>query len=66
MNKVWWPYQVTIEVNERFRSDDSGWIARKNWLREHLDTMNGIYYINGETYCFTDERDMLHFLLVNQ
>ena len=47
-------------------TEDPKWVERRNWLREHLDTMIGIYYINGDTYCFTEEKDMLHFLLVNQ
>ena len=46
--------------------DDPEWTKRKNWLRKNLDTMVGVYYINGDTYCFTDEKDMLHFMLVNQ
>jgi len=68
LNKNWWPHQVTIESSKWPLTDDkdNGWIQRRNWLREHLGTMSGIYYINGDTYCFTDEKDMLHFLLVNQ
>lgn len=46
--------------------DDPEWTKRKNWLRKNFDTMVGVYYINGDTYCFTDEKDMLHFLLVWQ
>lgn len=66
MNKQWWPHQVTIAVEERTVSDDSKWVERRNWLRNHVDVMIGVYYINGATYCFTEEKDMLHFLLVNQ
>ena len=66
MNKQWWPYQTTIEITQQFMSDDTKWVERKNWLRKHGDTMIGLYYINGDTYCFTEEKDMLHFLLVNQ
>ena len=66
MNKQWWPHQVTIAVEERTVSDDSKWIERRNWLRNHTDSMIGVYYINGDTYCFTEEKDMLHFLLVWQ
>ena len=67
MNKIWWPHQVTLEIKDKHgHPDKDKWAERRNWLRDHLDTMNGIYYINGETYCFTDEKDMLHFLLVNQ
>lgn len=65
MNKQWWPHQVTIESKNRIM-DDPEWTKRKNWLRKNLDTMVGVYYINGDTYCFTDEKDMLHFMLVNQ
>lgn len=65
MNKQWWPHQVTIESKNRIM-DDPEWTKRKNWLRKNLDTMVGVYYINGDTYCFTDEKDMLHFLLVWQ
>lgn len=65
MNKQWWPHQVTIESKNRIM-DDPEWTKRKNWLRKNFDTMVGVYYINGDTYCFTDEKDMLHFLLVWQ
>lgn len=67
MNKNWWPHQVTLSIKDKHgQPENDQWISRQNWLREHLDTMIGIYYINGDTYCFTDEKDMLHFLLVNQ
>lgn len=67
MNKKWWPHQVTIETKERVNKfDTSEWVARKNWLRDHYKTMLGDYHINGDTYCFTEEQDMVHFLLVNQ
>ena len=66
INKYWWPHQVTIEITERNESNDTNWIARKKWLRDHYSTMIGDYYINGDTYCFTEEQDMVHFMLVNQ
>ena len=66
LNKQWWPYQTTFEPTAYEPGHDSKWVERKKWLRDHLDTMIGIYYINGDTYCFTDEKDMLHFLLVHQ
>ena len=67
INKHWWPYQVTLEIEDKHsKPDKDQWVSRQKWLREHLDTMIGVYYINGDTYCFTDEKDMLHFLLVHQ
>lgn len=68
INKFWWPYQITIESSNWPLTDnnDSGWVQRRNWLREHLNSMYGEYYINEDTYCFTDEKDMLHFMMVWQ
>jgi hypothetical protein len=67
INKHWWPHQVTLSIEDkRGQPENEQWISRRTWLREHLGSMGGIYYINGDTYCFTEEKDMVHFLLVNQ
>lgn len=65
MNKNWWPYQTTFDPAAYEPEFDIKHIERNKWLCDHLGTMIGIYYINGYTYCFTEEKDMLHFLLVN-
>ena len=67
MNKKWWPHQITIHTrNKHSDPDEDQWASRQKWLREHAHVMIGNYLINGDTYCFTDEKDMLHFMLVNQ
>jgi hypothetical protein len=67
INKFWWPHQVTINTRTKHSEPDKDeWVSRQKWLRENLESMYGEYLINGDTYCFTDEKDMLHFLLVWQ
>lgn len=66
MNKKWWPHQTTFEPTAYEPEHDSKWAERNKWLNLHHDSLAGKYLINGYTYCFTDEKDMLHFLLVNQ
>jgi len=67
MNKSIWPFQVTMKD---LNVDPD---PREEWMREHL--YHGGYYepkwyvVSGmttNTYCFQDEKEYLHFLLVWQ
>ena len=63
MNKSIWPHQVTIDC------DIDGMKNRIEWLKDNL--YHGGYYepnwfINNRTFCFKDEKEYLHFLLVWQ
>jgi hypothetical protein len=64
LNKSIWPYQVFIE-----RGDIKEFGKRVQWLKDNL-YHGGYYepkwYVNGDTYCFQDEKEYLHFLLVWQ
>lgn len=67
INKHWWPHQVTLSIkNKHDQPENDQWISRQKWLRENTNILIGDYLINGDTYCFTDEKDMLHFMLVWQ
>ena len=61
-NKSIWPYQITMPP-----CDIETWQKRKNWMGENL-YHGGHYepkwYINGDTYCFQDEKEYLYFRLV--
>ena len=61
MNKSIWPYQYTMPP-----CDIETYKERKKWMMENL-YHGGYYepkwYINGDTYCFQDEKEMLHFML---
>lgn len=58
MNKSVWPFQITINGN----------VAElEKWCRDNL-YHGGYYepnwYRNGDTFCFKDEKEYLHFMLV--
>ena len=67
MNKAIWPYQVTMkDLGENVD-------PRRKWMGEHL--YHGGHYepnwyvlegFREHTYCFKDEKEYLHFLLVWQ
>lgn len=63
LNKKIWPHQVTLKPCEL-----SEWAKRKDWLVTHLpeNTKPREYrwYINGDTYGFKTETDLIHFTLV--
>jgi hypothetical protein len=62
MNKAIWPHQVTME----YLDEDPD--PRQDWLEEKLPKKN--WYIKDGmyegTYCFKDEKEFLHFLLIWQ
>ncbi len=64
MNKKIWPYQIKLD-----NGDTEVFANRLRWLKENL-YHGGYYepkwYVNGDTYCFQDEKEYLHFLLVWQ
>lgn len=61
MNKTIWPHQITFDP-----CDFDVWGNRKNWLRDNFSKQPESYYINGDTYCFRNQRDLIHFSLVWQ
>ena len=54
MNKSIWPYQKTINFQDMDHSD-----AMYNWCKAHVDH----WYLNGNTFCFNDEKKFLMFCL---
>lgn len=64
MNKAVWPYQTTIKVHSENTYADA-----EKWCKQNL-YHGGYYepnwYRNNDTFCFRDEKEYLHFLLVWQ
>jgi hypothetical protein len=54
MNKAIWPFQVTIPFDDNEQSD-----SMYNWCKEKYQC----WYLNGNTFCFQDEKEFLMFCL---
>jgi len=58
LNKKIWPFKTRLPRkldNDRF--DDA-----YNWLKDNLNESTW-YIVNGDTYYFTEEQDMLFFIM---
>jgi hypothetical protein len=64
LNKSIWPYQTRVKVDSVGSYNET-----EKWCREHL-YHGGHYEPNwyrvGDTFCFKDEKEYLHFLLACQ
>lgn len=54
MNKEWWPYQVEVPFEDIEQSD-----GMYNWCEQKVEH----WYLNGNTFCFQDEKAYLMFCL---
>jgi hypothetical protein len=54
MNKSIWPYQRTIEFQDLEHSDNM-----YNWCKKNVDH----WYLNGNTFCFSNEQSFLLFCM---
>jgi hypothetical protein len=54
MNKAIWPFQVTIPFSNNEQSD-----SMYNWCKDKYQR----WYLNGNTFCFQDEKEFLMFCL---
>ena len=54
MNKAIWPFQVKVPFEDMDHSD-----AMYNWCKEKVPQ----WYLNGDTFCFADEKQFLMFCL---
>lgn len=54
MNKAIWPFQVDIDFQGNDHSD-----AMYNWCSKNVEK----WYLNGNTFCFNDEKQYVMFCL---
>ena len=54
MNKKIWPHQRTVKVVDLERHD-----KMHNWCKEN----SSHWYLNGDTFCFSNEKEFLVFCM---